>query len=211
MKQAHGVAWDYAEFSLEREEYLDEMWEKYKEDLAQPWLQKLEHSSVYLPRKKESKVLSWHYCWQWASVYPQFYTYFSFSEKLLMHSFSAGQPVSHHISRTLAWIVLQWKPKSRSGQSDTTPRPGLCWRSLDDIEKILDIQHLYFVRASLWVSVTKILCIHARCSSMCAIVEMEVSIAGERLAEKEAADSLWQLQLSIWRCRLIQQATGPLG
>lgn len=36
LKQAHGVAWDYAEFSLEREEYLDEMWEKYKEDLAQP-------------------------------------------------------------------------------------------------------------------------------------------------------------------------------
>ncbi|CAL1140937.1 unnamed protein product [Cladocopium goreaui] len=30
--EAHGVAWDYAEFSLEREEYLDEMWEKYKED-----------------------------------------------------------------------------------------------------------------------------------------------------------------------------------
>eukprot|EP00434_Breviolum_minutum_P012273 symbB.v1.2.010818.t1/scaffold706.1/size171012/7 len=30
--EAHGVAWEYAGFSLEREEYLDEMWEKYKKD-----------------------------------------------------------------------------------------------------------------------------------------------------------------------------------
>ena len=30
--KAHGVAWEYAGFSLEREEYLDEMWEKYKKD-----------------------------------------------------------------------------------------------------------------------------------------------------------------------------------
>ena len=31
-REAHGVAWEYAGFSLEREEYLDEMWEQYKKD-----------------------------------------------------------------------------------------------------------------------------------------------------------------------------------
>ena len=30
--EAHGVAWEYAGFSLDREEYLDEMWEQYKKD-----------------------------------------------------------------------------------------------------------------------------------------------------------------------------------
>eukprot|EP00438_Fugacium_kawagutii_P027797 Skav212053 [mRNA] locus=scaffold408:70175:90313:+ [translate_table: standard] len=30
--KAHGVTWDFAEFSREREEYVDDMWEKYKKD-----------------------------------------------------------------------------------------------------------------------------------------------------------------------------------
>ena len=79
------MAWDYAEFSLEREEYLDEMWEKYKEDLF---------------RRAFQSTKTWG----------KHFVNSTFLSKFLAASNCARiKPglVSHHISRTLVWIVLQ--------------------------------------------------------------------------------------------------------